>query len=249
MEAPAAAATDSSSSNNGGADEGSRVRSWQQRLRWAPQRVWLSAVRLAEKVAQGAPLQSKGLNRAFATVVASFLAVGAHEEASLVVPSSEKAEFILLVLFIFFLASAATFSRFIPEIKARYDYGVSIFILTFSLVDVSSYRVEELMPLALQRASTLFAGVAICLCTTVFVFPFWAGEDLHNLAAGNLDKLGEFLEGMESECFGENARIENLEGKNFLQASSVPRTKRIHCQSRAMLEGSDNMRSNELALC
>ncbi|WVZ51293.1 hypothetical protein U9M48_002449 [Paspalum notatum var. saurae] len=152
---------------------------------------------------------SKGLNRALATLVASCLAVGAHEVASLIVPSSEKAESILLVVFVFFVASAATFALFIPEIKARFDYGVSIFILTFSLVAVSSYRVEEVLPLALQRTSTILAGVAICLCTTVFVFPVWAGEDLHKLVAGNLDKLAEFLE-------GENAGSENLEAKDFL---------------------------------
>ncbi|CAN6242381.1 unnamed protein product [Urochloa humidicola] len=161
---------------------------------------------------------SKGLNRALATLVASSLAIGAHELASLIVPTSERAEFILLVVFVFFVASAATFSRFIPEIKARFDYGVSIFILTFSLVAVSSYRVEELMPLALQRISTIFVGVAICLGTTILVCPVWAGEDLHNLTAGNLDKLADFLEGMETECFGEDARSGNVEGKDFLHA-------------------------------
>ncbi|CAL5018681.1 unnamed protein product [Urochloa decumbens] len=161
---------------------------------------------------------SKGLNRALATLVASSLAIGAHELASLIVPTSERAEFILLVVFVFFVASAATFSRFIPEIKARFDYGVSIFILTFSLVAVSSYRVEELMPLALQRITTIFVGVAICLGTTIFVCPVWAGEDLHELTAGNLDKLADFLEGMETECFGEDARSRNLEGQDFLHA-------------------------------
>ena len=94
-------------------------------------------------------------------------------------------------------ASAATFSRFIPEVKARYDYGVTIFILTFSLVAVSSYRVEDLIEFAHERVTTIAVGVATCLFTTVFVFPVWAGEDLHNLAAGNLDKLAEFLEGTE----------------------------------------------------
>jgi len=92
-------------------------------------------------------------------------------------------------------ASAATFSRFIPEVKARYDYGVTIFILTFSLVAVSSYRVDELIRLAHQRFSTIVVGVATCLCTTIFIFPVWAGEDLHKLAIGNLNKLAEFFEG------------------------------------------------------
>ena len=92
-------------------------------------------------------------------------------------------------------ASAATFSRFIPEVKARYDYGVLIFILTFALVAVSSYRVEDLVEFAHERVTTIAVAVATCLFATVFVFPVWAGEDLRNLAAANLDNLAEFLEG------------------------------------------------------
>lgn len=92
-------------------------------------------------------------------------------------------------------ALAATFSRFIPEIKARFDYSVSIFILTLSLVAVSSYCIEELMPIALQRTTTIFACISICLCTTILVCPVWASKDLHKLAANNLDKLAESLEG------------------------------------------------------
>ncbi|KAL6897935.1 hypothetical protein ACP4OV_006894 [Aristida adscensionis] len=158
---------------------------------------------------------SKGLNRAFATFVAGFIAVGAHQVASHCGPKGEP---ILLAVFVFLIASVATFSRFIPEVKARYDYGVTIFILTFSLVAVSSYRVQELIRLAHQRFSTILVGVFICLCTTILVVPIWAGQDLHNLAAANLDKLADFLQGMGSECFGENATDGNLEGKAFLQA-------------------------------
>ncbi|CAD6260964.1 unnamed protein product [Miscanthus lutarioriparius] len=101
----------------------------------------------------------KGLNRAFGTLVAGFIAVGAHKVAYL---CGDKAEPVLLAIFVFLLSSAATFSRFIPEVKARYDYGVTIFILTFSLVAVSSYRVDELIRLAHQRFSTIVVGVATC---------------------------------------------------------------------------------------
>ncbi|AQK43623.1 Aluminum-activated malate transporter 8 [Zea mays] len=156
----------------------------------------------------------KGLNRASGTLVAGFIAVGAHKVAYM---CGDKAEPVLLAIFVFLLSSAATFSRFIPEVKARYDYGVTIFILTFSLVAVSSYRVDELIRLAHRRFSTIAVGVATCLCTTIFVFPVWAGEGLHKLAIANLNKLAEFLEGIESECFRENATFENLEAKPFLQ--------------------------------
>ncbi|KAK3144805.1 hypothetical protein QOZ80_4AG0318160 [Eleusine coracana subsp. coracana] len=157
---------------------------------------------------------SKGLNRAFATLLAGLLAVGAHLVADL---CGGKGEPILLGIFVFVVASAATFSRFIPEVKARYDYGFTIFILTFSLVAVSSYRVEELIELAHQRFTTILVGVGVCLFTSIFIFPIWAGEDLHSLAVNNLDKLAEFLEGMESECFSENASSGDLVDKSFLQ--------------------------------
>jgi hypothetical protein len=97
--------------------------------------------------------------------------------------------------------------RFIPEIKAKYDYGVTIFILTFSLVAVSSYRVEELIQLAHDRFYTIIVGVVICLLTTVLVFPFWAGEGVHKLAVGNLDKLAQFFEGT---CVSANCQVLNL---------------------------------------
>ncbi|CAL5017081.1 unnamed protein product [Urochloa decumbens] len=155
----------------------------------------------------------KGLNRAAATLLAGFIAVGAHKVANL---GGTHGEPILLGIFVFLLASAATFARFIPAVKARYDYGVTIFILTFSLVAVSSYRVDELIRLAHQRFSTIAIGVATCLFTTACVCPVWAGQDLHDLVTGNIDKLAHFLEGLESECFGENAPAENLETKPFL---------------------------------
>ncbi|XP_066350376.1 aluminum-activated malate transporter 1-like [Miscanthus floridulus] len=181
---------------------------------WGDSVIWaVITVVVVMEFTVGATL-SRGLNRTFATLVAVFLAVGAHMAANL---CGENGEPILLSVFVFLVGSAATFSRFIPELKARYDYGVMIFILTFAMVAVSSYRVDELLEFAHERVTTIAVGVAICLFTTLFIFPIWAGEDLHKLAAGNLDKLAEFLEGMESECSRENSPCENLEGKAFLQ--------------------------------
>lgn len=92
-------------------------------------------------------------------------------------------------------ASAATFSRFIPSIKARFDYGAMIFILTFSLVSVSGYRVDKLIDLAHQRLSTIAIGVSLCIMISMFVVPVWAGNELHQLIHRNMDKLANSLEG------------------------------------------------------
>ncbi|MQL84722.1 hypothetical protein Taro_017232 [Colocasia esculenta] len=153
---------------------------------------------------------SKGTNRAFGTLLAGALGVGAHHLAVLF---GHRGEPVLLVIFVFLIGAAASFSRFIPEVKARYDYGTVIFILTFSLVAVSSYRVDELLELAHQRLSTVAIGAAACICISVFVFPVWAGEELHDLCAGNLEKLATYLEGLAAEYFREKDELANVHVK------------------------------------
>lgn len=94
-------------------------------------------------------------------------------------------------------AAASTFIRFFPTIKARYDYGLLIFILTFSLISVSGFRDDEILELAHKRLSTVIIGGSACIIISILICPVWAGQDLHNLIATNLEKLGKFLEGMK----------------------------------------------------
>ncbi|XP_052200134.1 aluminum-activated malate transporter 8-like [Diospyros lotus] len=163
---------------------------------------------------------SKGMNRGFATLLAGALGVGAQQMACLL---GHKGHPIVLGLFVFLLAAASTFTRFFPNIKARYDYGVLIFILTFSLVAISGYRADEILVLSHQRLSTILIGGAICLVISIFLVPVWAGEELHNLVAANLEKLGSFLEGFGKECFkdsrdtGDSSIVAAREEKSFLQ--------------------------------
>lgn len=79
--------------------------------------------------------------------------------------------------------------------KARFDYGVTIFILTFSLVSVSGYRVEKLIDMAHQRLATIIIGTALCMVTAMVVYPIWAGEELHFLIIRNMDKVSDSLDG------------------------------------------------------
>lgn len=95
-----------------------------------------------------------------------------------------------------FAAAGATFFRFFPKIKQRYDYGIVVFILTFCLVAVSGYRVEELFELAHQRLSTILIGAAACMVISIFICPVWAGEDFHKLVASNIEKLANYLQGI-----------------------------------------------------
>ncbi|XP_074293973.1 aluminum-activated malate transporter 2-like [Silene latifolia] len=153
----------------------------------------------------------KGLNRMIATCVAGFLGVLAHHLADL---SGNTGEPILLGLFGFLVASVMTFMRFFPKLKARYDYGLMIFILTFCLVSVSGYRDDEVVKMAQQRLSTIIIGSGIAMIICVFIRPAWSGSDLHNLIANNIEKLGNFLQGFGSEY------LQTMEGKSKEEKSS-----------------------------
>ncbi|CAH2054018.1 unnamed protein product [Thlaspi arvense] len=147
---------------------------------------------------------SKGLNRGFATLIAGALGVGAVHLARF---CGHKGEPIVLGILVFSLGAAATFSRFFPRIKQRYDYGALIFILTFSMVAVSGYRTDEILVMAYQRLSTILIGGAICILVSIFVCPVWAGEDLHKMIANNINKLANHLEGFEGEYFPSPEKI------------------------------------------
>ncbi|KAK6138461.1 hypothetical protein DH2020_027781 [Rehmannia glutinosa] len=148
----------------------------------------------------------KGLNRGLATLVAGGLGLGAHH---LAIVSGKTCEPILIGLFVFLQAVASTFIRFFPTVKARYDYGMLIFILTFCLVSISGLRSDEILELAQKRLLTVLIGASTCVIVSICVYPVWAGEDLHKLVAKNIGKIGSFLEGFADECLRTIEETEN----------------------------------------
>ncbi|XVE65270.1 hypothetical protein DITRI_Ditri07aG0167600 [Diplodiscus trichospermus] len=99
--------------------------------------------------------------------------------------------------------------RFFPYIKKNYDYGVVIFLLTFNLITVSSYRVENVLKIAHDRFYTIAIGCAICLFMSLLVFPIWSGEDLHNSTVGKLEGLAKSIEACVNEYFDDSEIKEN----------------------------------------
>lgn len=157
------------------------------------------------------------MNRAIATMLGGALGVAAHRLASL---SGEKIEVVILGLSVFLIgnkkllllflicnmcglfiiveftaASGTTFFRFFPKLRARYDYGLLIFILTFSLISVSGYREDEIIDMAQKRLTTILVGGTATVLICILIFPVWAGEDLHKITASNIEKIANFLEG------------------------------------------------------
>lgn len=76
-----------------------------------------------------------------------------------------------------------------------FDYGAMIFILTFSIVAISGYRVDKLFDLAHQRISTIIIGTSLCILVIMLVCPIWSGQELHSLTVRNMDKLSDSLDG------------------------------------------------------
>ncbi|GAB4824610.1 hypothetical protein Ancab_007483 [Ancistrocladus abbreviatus] len=81
--------------------------------------------------------------------------------------------------------------------KAMYDYGLLITILTLSMVSVSGYHDDDVINTAVERISTILIGNSIVVLVGVLICPVWAGDDLRNLVANSIEKLGNFLEGRE----------------------------------------------------
>ncbi|PWZ05196.1 Aluminum-activated malate transporter 10 [Zea mays] len=151
----------------------------------------------------------KGLNRAMATMTGAALALGVQWIASL---SDKELEPFILSGSLFVFAAAATYSRFLPTMKARFDYGVTIFILTYTLVAVGGYRVNEVAFMARHRLTTIAIGAVICFAVCALVFPVWAGQELHNQVARNMDKLASAVESCVEDYFSEAAGVDVVAG-------------------------------------
>ncbi|XP_055811838.1 aluminum-activated malate transporter 13-like [Solanum dulcamara] len=140
---------------------------------------------------------SKGINRAIGTVLGGGLGCLA---AILADESGEIGGALVVGISVIIIGVGATYSRLIPSVKKRYDYGVMIFILTFSLVVVSGVRADKIMKLAGERLSNIGIGFAVCIFTT-FIYPIWASDELHSSTASKFDKLASSIQGCLEEYF------------------------------------------------
>ncbi|KAJ1428946.1 Aluminum-activated malate transporter [Sesbania bispinosa] len=140
----------------------------------------------------------KGLNRGLGTLIAGLLAFFIKYVAN---TSGQVVQAVFIGAAVFIIGTAATYMRFFPYIKKNYDYGVVIFLLTFNLLTVSSYRVDNVLKIAHDRFYTIAIGCAVCLLMSLLIFPNWSGEDLHNSTAFKLEGLAKSIEACVNEYF------------------------------------------------
>uniref|UniRef100_A0A0D3D9J5 Aluminum-activated malate transporter n=1 Tax=Brassica oleracea var. oleracea TaxID=109376 RepID=A0A0D3D9J5_BRAOL len=145
----------------------------------------------------------KGLNRGLGTLIAGSLAFFIEFVAK---DSGKIFRAVFISASVFIIGAAITYLRFIPYIKKNYDYGMLIFLLTFNLITVSSYRVDAVIKIAHERFYTIAIGVGVCLCMTLLFFPIWSGEDLHKSTVAKLQGLSFSIEACVKEYFGEEEK-------------------------------------------
>ncbi|KAI5315986.1 PREDICTED: aluminum-activated malate transporter [Prunus dulcis] len=161
---------------------------------------------------------SKGLNRGLGTILGGVMGFSAATFAQ-EVGGMGKGNAIIVGFSVFIFGGAATYSRLVPRIKKRYDYGAMIFILTFNLVVVSGLRAENVLELARERLSTICMGFAVCIFISLLVFPTWASDELHLSTAHKFQDLADSIEGFLQSYF--RLDKENLKDD---QPSSISRS-------------------------
>ncbi|GFZ00840.1 aluminum-activated, malate transporter 12 [Actinidia rufa] len=145
----------------------------------------------------------KGLNRGLGTLLAGSLAFVMEYIAE---ESGHVFRAIFIGAAVFFIGFASTYIRFFPHIKKNYDYGVVIFLLTFNLITVSSYRVHNVLKIAHDRFYTIAIGCGICLLMTLLVFPNWSGVELHHSTVSKLEGLAKSIEACVNEYFSDEEK-------------------------------------------
>ncbi|KAI3908137.1 hypothetical protein MKW92_031061 [Papaver armeniacum] len=148
----------------------------------------------------------KGLNRGLGTLCAGSLVFILEFVAD---KSGRTSRAIFIGVAVFLTGSAATYMRFFPHIKKNYDYGIVIFLLTFNLIAVSSFRVHNVLKVAHERFYTIAIGCGVCLLMSLLVFPNWSGLELHNSTVSKLEGLAESIEACVNKYFKDSEIIED----------------------------------------
>ncbi|RVW63839.1 Aluminum-activated malate transporter 8 [Vitis vinifera] len=114
-------------------------------------------------------------------------------------------------------------------LKAKVDGGFGRDVLEFLLKgDVVAYRtMATRFGICNGLSSTILIGSATAVFVSIGIYPMWAGDDLYNLVAGNVEKLGNFLKRFSGKYFRVSGDGESKDSKTILQGYKSILTSKI----------------------
>lgn len=103
-------------------------------------------------------------------------------------------EEVVIIAAIFTVGFVSNFLKLYPTMKP-YEYGFRVFLITFCFIVVSGYETGNFIQTAINRSILICIGAVVALAVNIFIYPIWAGEDLHLLIAKNFDNVAASVEG------------------------------------------------------
>ncbi|KAL2524982.1 Aluminum-activated malate transporter 9 [Abeliophyllum distichum] len=132
----------------------------------------------------------RGFNRAFGTLAAAILAIAIGE---LALSTGGIAEPIIIGVSIFIIGFVTSFIKLLPSF-VPYESGFRIILFTYCLIIVFGYRMGSPFRTAMDRLYSIAIGGLIALTVNLFIFPIWAGEQLHKELVNNFNSVADALE-------------------------------------------------------
>ncbi|XP_011026959.1 PREDICTED: aluminum-activated malate transporter 9-like [Populus euphratica] len=150
---------------------------------------------------------NRGFNRALGSLLAGVLAIAV---AQLAIQSGRVAEPIIIGISIFLIGSVTSFMKLWPSL-VPYEYGFRVILFTYCLIIVSGYRMGNPITTAMDRLYSIAIGGFVAVLVNVFVFPIWAGEQLHKELVNSFNSVADSLE----ECVKKYLEDEGLDHPEF----------------------------------
>ncbi|KAG5228291.1 aluminum-activated malate transporter [Salix suchowensis] len=169
---------------------------------------------------------NRGFNRALGSLLAGVLAIAV---AQLAIQSGRVAEPIIIGISIFLIGSITSFMKLWPSL-VPYEYGFRVILFTYCLIIVSGYRMGNPITTAMDRLYSIAIGGFVAVLVNVFVFPIWAGEQLHKelelmavLFSGILECVKKYLEdeGLDHPEFSKTVMDEFPDEPNYRRCKST----------------------------
>ncbi|XP_059642125.1 aluminum-activated malate transporter 9-like [Cornus florida] len=133
---------------------------------------------------------NRGFNRALGSLLAGILAIAV---AQLALSAGRVAEPFIIGISIFLIGAVTSFMKLWPSL-VPYEYGFRVILFTYCLIIVSGYRMGNPIKTSMDRLYSIAIGGIVAVLVNLFIFPIWAGEQLHKELVNNFNSVADSLE-------------------------------------------------------